>query len=210
MSKILYIKASPRGQHSYSIAAADAFVRAYRQTHPDDTIVDMNLFETQLPTFDGFTLQAKYSILSGQKHTADEKAAWETVEAIIDEFKSFDKYVIALPMWNFSIPYQLKHYIDVIVQPSYTFSFSPDKGYTGLVTGKPVFISYARGGEYGPGTGAEGYDFQSKYLEHILGFIGFTDIRTLITEPTLGQDPKTDEANKARSILKAEEMASQF
>jgi FMN-dependent NADH-azoreductase len=210
MAKILYIKASPRNQRSYSIAAADAFVRAYKHINPDDLIVELNLFDTQLPKFDGFALQAKYSIMGGQKHTPEEKAAWEAIEKVIEEFKSFDKFVFAVPMWNFNIPYQLKHYIDVIVQPSYTFSFSPDKGYTGLVTGKPVFISLARGGAYGPGTGAEAYDFQSRYLELILGFIGFTDIRTLITEPTLEQGPETAEKKKSQSILKAEEMAAQF
>jgi len=210
MAKILYIKASPRGRRSYSVAAADMFVRAYKQKNPDDQVVELDLFDTELPKFDGFTLQAKYNIMGGQKHSSEEKAAWEAVEKIIDEFKSFDKYVFAVPMWNFSIPYQLKHFIDVIVQPSYTFSFSPDKGYTGLVTGKPVFISYARGGAYGPGTGAEAYDFQSRYLEHILGFIGLTDIRTLITEPTLQQGPETAEKAKFQSILKAEEMAAEF
>jgi FMN-dependent NADH-azoreductase len=210
MAKLLYIKASPRGRHSFSVAAADTFVRAYKVKNSDDRIVELDLFNTKLPKFDGFALQAKYSILNGQQHTHDEKAAWEAVEKVINEFKSFDKYVFAVPMWNFSIPYQLKHYIDVIVQPSYTFSFSPDKGYTGLVTGKPVFISYARGGAYGPGTGAEAYDFQSRYLEHILRFIGFTDIRALITEPTLQQGPESAEKNKSRSILKAEEMAAKF
>jgi FMN-dependent NADH-azoreductase len=210
MSKILYIKASPRGRRSYSVAAADAFVRAYKKKNPDDQVVELDLFDTELPKFDGFTLQAKYSIMSGQKHTPEEKSRVGSVEKIIEEFKSFDKYIFAVPMWNFNIPYQLKHYIDVIVQPSYTFSYSPDKGYTGLVTGKPVFISCARGGAYGPGTGAEAYDFQSKYLELILGFVGFTDIRTLIIEPTLEQGPETAEKKKSQAILKAEEMAAQF
>ena len=53
-------------------------------------------------------------------------------------------------MWNFGIPYILKHYIDLIVQPGLTFSFSPSEGYKGLVTGKPVTVVYARGGAYGP------------------------------------------------------------
>ena len=210
MANILYIKASPRGERSFSIAASDVFVRAYKKKNPDDRIIEKNVFDIPLPEFDGFALQAKYSILHGRKHTSEEKTAWENVEKVINEFKSFDKYIFAVPMWNFSIPYRLKHYIDVIVQPSYTFSFSPDKGYTGLVTGKPVFISYARGGAYAPGTGAEAYDFQSGYLELVLKFIGFTDIRTLITEPTLQEGPEAAEEYKSASILKAEEMAAQF
>ncbi len=210
MAKILYIKASPRGQRSFSIAAANAFVQAYKLKNPNDTVVEMDLFNTELPSFDGFTLQAKYSIMGGQNHTPEEKRAWEAVEKIIDDFKSFDKYIIAVPMWNFNIPYQLKHYIDIIVQPSYTFNYSPEKGYTGLVTGKPVFISCARGGAYGPGTGAEAYDFQKGYLDLILKFIGFTDIRFLLTEPTLMQGSETAENKKKQAILEAEEMAVQF
>lgn len=210
MAKILYIKSSPRGLNSYSILAADAFAGAYKTENPNDRIIEMNVFDIQLPEFDGFALQAKYAIMSGQQHTHEEKAAWEEVVKRIDQFKSFDKYIFAVPMWNFAIPYRLKHYIDVIVQPSYTFSFSPEKGYTGLITGKPVFISYARGGAYGPGTGAEAYDFQSTYLEHILRFIGFSDIHTMTTEPTLQQDLKMAEKIKSQSILKAQEMAAQF
>lgn len=50
-------------------------------------------------------------------------------------------------MWNFGIPYRLKQYIDILVQPGYTFSYSPEQGYTGLVN-KPAAVVYARGGDY--------------------------------------------------------------
>ena len=59
---------------------------------------------------------------------------------IAEHFKSADKYVFSLPMWNFGIPYKLKHFIDVLVQPGLTFSFSPETGYKGLVTGKPAVV----------------------------------------------------------------------
>ena len=54
-------------------------------------------------------------------------------------------------MWNFSIPYRLKHYLDIIIQPTYTFSYTPETSYQGLVTGKPIFIAYARGGAISDG-----------------------------------------------------------
>ncbi len=88
-------------------------------------------------------------------------------------------------MWNFGIPYKLKHYIDVLTQPGLTFSYSPSEGYKGLVTGKPAAVVYARGGSYPPGSGAEGMDFQKSYFETLLKFIGFTDIRPIVVEPTL-------------------------
>ncbi len=116
-------------------------------------------------------------MLSGSDFTAAQQAAWGAVTVIADRFKSADKYVFSLPMWNFSIPYKLKHYIDLLVQPGLTFSFSPDKGYSGLVTGKSAVAIYARAGAYGPGTGAEAYDDQSRYLKQVLGFIGITAVK---------------------------------
>src|SRR4030042_4828540 len=185
MSKVFYIQASPRIERSYSIAVADAFVSAYKQANPKHEVMTINLFKKDLPSFDGLTVQAKYTILHGQKHSPEELAAWKKVEDVIAEFKSADKYVMAVPMWNFGIPYRLKQYLDIIVQPTYPFSFSPKEGYKGLVLGKPIFISYSRGGAYEKGSAAEAFDLQTKYLQLILGFIGFTDIRALVVEPTL-------------------------
>ena len=209
MSKLLYIQASPRIERSYSIAAANAFVSAYEQANPKDEVVTMNLFQKDLLAFDGLAVQAKYTILHGLKHTPEELAAWKKVEEIIAEFKSADKYVIAVPMWNFGIPYRLKQYLDIIVQPGYTFSFSPKEGYKGLVTGKPVFVDYSRGGAYPTGSAEEAFDLQTKYFQLALGFIGFTDIRTLIVEPTLS-GPDVAKKIKEDSIAKAKEMAKAF
>ena len=113
-------------------------------------------------------------------------------------------------MWNFNIPYRLKQYIDILVQPTYTFSFSPDEGYKGLVTGKPLFIAYSRGGEYPVGTEGEAFDFQTKYLQLVLGFIGFTDILTVVVEPTLQGGPDLAKERRAAAIAQAREMAKAF
>ena len=74
-----------------------------------------------------------------------EKSAWKEIESIFDTFNEADKYIFSVPMWNFGLPYVLKHYIDVITQPGLAWSFSPDSGYTGLVKGKVLAI-YATGG----------------------------------------------------------------
>ncbi|HUT32329.1 MAG TPA: NAD(P)H-dependent oxidoreductase [Planctomycetota bacterium] len=210
MASLLYIKASPRGSRSHSLAVADAFVEAYRAAHPGDEVKTLDLFKANLPPFDGLAVQAKYTILHGQKHTPEELAAWRPVEAVVAEFKSADKYVLAVPMWNFGIPYRLKHYLDVLIQPGYTFSFDPAKGYSGLVTGKPVFVAYARGGEYTEGTPGEAYDFQKKYLELALGFIGFTEIKSVVVEPTLMGGPDVAAAKQAEAIAKAKALAASF
>jgi len=210
MSTLLYIQSSPRGQRSKSITVADAFVETYKQKHPDDKIVTLNIFKEKLPAFDGLTVQAKYTILHGQKHSKEELQAWKKVEKIIEQFKSADKYVLAVPMWNFGIPYRLKQYIDILVQPGYTFSYSPETGYKGLVTGKPIVTIYARGGEYPQGSPGEALDLQTKYLQLILGFIGFTNIRSVIVEPTLQGSAEAIEAKVHKAIDAAGKIAEDF
>jgi FMN-dependent NADH-azoreductase len=210
MSTVLYIQASPRIERSYSIAIANAFVETYRAVCPGDEIITMNLFQKELPPFDGLYVQAKYTIMHGSTHTNEERAAWSAVEALITEFKAADKYVMAVPMWNFSIPYRLKQYIDILVQPTYTFNVTDAGGYDGLVKSKPVFLACSSGGEYPAGTPYEAYDFHTIYLKLILGFIGFTDIRLLTIGPTLNQGPEVAKEKRAAAIARAKEMAQSF
>jgi len=210
MSTILYLKASPRTDCSYSIAVADAFVESYRNAHPDDQIKTIDLFEEPLPAFDLAAATAKYKIMHGQEHSADDQKVWAEIVSAIEEFKSADKYVLAVPMWNFSIPYRLKQYIDIIVQPGLTFTVTDSGGYEGLVKDKSVFIVYARGGDYPQGSGAESYDLQKKYLELILNFIGLTDIRSVVVEPTLAAGADTAKQKRAEAVEKAKQMAAEF
>ena len=210
MSRLLYIQASPRGQRSHSVAVTDAFVEAYEQKHPDDEIVILNVFDASIPNFDGLAVQAKYTILHGKSHSQAEQEAWKDVEQVIEQFTSADKYVLAVPMWNFSIPYRLKQYIDLLVQPGYTFSYSPEAGYQGLVSGKPMLAVFARGGEYPLGSGTEGLDLQTKYIELIFGFMGFKDIRSVVVEPTLQGGPDVAGAKRQGAIEKVKEIAEVF
>ena len=113
-------------------------------------------------------------------------------------------------MWNFGIPYRLKQYIDVIVQPSLTVAFSPEKGYTGLVTGQPLPLILARGGVYKTGNPLETYDFQESYLRTVFGFIGFTDIRTISIQGTMQNKPDQADANTRKAIADAADVAEPF
>jgi len=210
MSTVLYIKASPRRGRSYSVAVADAFVESYRRIHPADEVKTIDIFKAKLPAFDFAVVGAKYKIMHNEEHSQTERRLWEKVVSIIEEFKSADKYVMAVPMWNFSIPYRLKQYIDILVQPTYTFTVNKDGGYEGLVKDKPMFIAYARGGEYPPGTAAEAFDLQKKYLEVILGFIGFSGIRSVVVEPTLAGGAGVAKEKCLAGIEKAKQMAAEF
>jgi FMN-dependent NADH-azoreductase len=205
MSKLLHIESSPRGQRSASISVARHFIEAYRAKHPGDTVETLDLWQTSLPEFNGATIDAKYAVMHGQKPTSDEVRAWQEVTKVADHFKSADKYLFSLPMWNFGIPYKLKHFIDVLVQPGLTFTYSSE-GYKGLVTGKPAVVIYARGGAYGPGSGAEAYDLQSGYVRQILGFIGITGIQEIFVEPTAASDAVREQA-VSTSSARADSLA---
>jgi FMN-dependent NADH-azoreductase len=209
MAKLLYIEASPRKDRSHSIKVAQHFLDAYREANPSHDIETHDLWQTSLPEFDGATIDAKYRILHGENHTPEEAAAWNSVEEMFNHFNSADKYVFSLPMWNFGVPYKLKHYIDIITQPGLSFSFTPEDGYNGLVTGKPAAVIYARGGEYSSSEAAAGMDFQKRYLDLWLGFIGFTYITSILVEPTLS-DPSDLEKALDQALEQATEAARKF
>ncbi len=202
MAKLLYIESSPRKDRSYSIQVAREFLSVYRQSHPGDAVDTLDLWAQELPEFNGDTINAKYAILHGLQHTDAQARAWNKVVEIFRRFSSADRYLFSLPMWNFGIPYKLKHYIDVLTQPGLAFSYSPSEGYKGLVSGKPAVVVYARGGSYPQGSGAEAMDFQKTYFEMLLKFIGFTDIRPIVVEPTLA-----DKESAERSIAAARDSA---
>jgi FMN-dependent NADH-azoreductase len=205
MKTLLYIKASPRDERSHSHTVAGAFLTAYRQKNPQDKIVIIDLFKQSLPEFDALAAESKYAILQGKEKTAEQTKRWSQIEKIIEQFKSADKYLISTPMWNFSIPYKLKHYIDIIVQPGYTFT-TTNTGYKGLAGDKPLCLILARGGSYDNDSPIA---FQKKYLEFILGFIGFTDIKTIICQPMLG-DEKTVVAAQTKAITEAKAVVQKF
>ena len=209
MANLLYIEASPRKKRSYSINVAQQFLQTYKQANPTDTIETLDLWQTPLPAFDGAMIDAKYRIMHGETHTDSEAAAWSSIVEHFNHFNNADKYVFSLPMWNFGVPYKLKHYIDVITQPGLSFSFTPETGYSGLVTGKPAVVIYARGGEYSSSDAAAGMDFQKRYFELWLGFIGFTDVSAILAEPTLS-DPSDVEDTLKKAFDHAIAVAGKF
>lgn len=210
MAKLLYIKASPRGSWSESLKVTDAFVSSYRERNPKDEVLVLDVFKRDLMAFDGLAVTAKYAILHGGKPSKEEAAAWRGVEVLIEEFKSADKYVFAVPMWNFSIPYRLKQYMDILVQPTYTFSYSPQEGYKGLVTGRRALVVYARGGQYPAGSDAAGFDMQKPYMELILGFMGITDVKSIVLEPMLELGPQVATGKIAEQIDNARRLVAEF
>lgn len=209
MAKLLYIEASPRKERSYSIQTAKAFLEAYKGTHPADTVEKIDLWTEDLPPFDGDIIDAKYAVIHNEKHTAAQAAAWERVKAVFGRFNAADKYLFSVPMWNLSIPYLLKHYIDVITQPGLSFSFSPEGGYIGLVTGRPAVVIYSSASDHREGSGSEALDFQKPYFESWLRLIGFTEIHRIVVSPTLGMSEQV-QAVSFTALQAAVKCAKEF
>ena len=199
--KINYIECSPRGERSHSTKIAQAYIEQAKKNIPDLELNHINPWALNLPEFDGDMLNAKYSVIRGTDPSADEVSAWSNVKKIFDEFNNADHYLFSVPMWNFNIPYKLKHYIDIITQPGMSWSYTPEDGYKGLMTDKTATIIYATGDGYGEGTGFESFDMQKPYVNLWLTFLGFKKIERVVVDRTLF-DAETAEKNALDVALK--------
>ena len=199
--KINYIECSPRGERSHSTKIAQAYLEQAKKNIPDLELNHINPWSLNLPEFDGDMLNAKYSVIRGTDPSADEVSAWSNVKNIFDEFNNADHYLFSVPMWNFNIPYKLKHYIDIITQPGMSWSYTPEDGYKGLMTDKTATIIYSTGDGYGDGTGFESFDMQKPYVNLWLTFLGFKKIERVVVDRTLF-DADTAEKNALDVALK--------
>ena len=194
MTKILSIAASPRGAASQSSKLAKAYLAA-RQAAQADVIVDrLDLWQADLPEFDGDKAAAKMTFFGVGDMDAPRQSAWDQVTAITARFIEADEYVLSVPMWNGGIPYKLKQYIDIITQPGLLFGFDPEAGYSGLLSDKTARVFYTSG-VYAPGAPAKyGTDHHSIYLEWWLDFIGVAQIEAVRFQPSLlTADPAGDQ-----------------
>ena len=182
MKKLLHIIAAPREDDSRTLKVARAFMDSFVPAHPDWVVEELNLFSASPPSLALRRVDGRYILLDGRDLFGSLKEAWQDIIFEIERFKSADAYLVSAPMWNFSIPYILKQYIDVIVQPNHTFRHVPGEGYVGLVTGRKMMVITSRGGEY-LDADSRAYDFQEPYLRTIMGFIGITDMSFIIAQP---------------------------
>ncbi|MGO4386816.1 FMN-dependent NADH-azoreductase [Microvirga sp. 2YAF29] len=187
MARVLYIECSPRGDASYSTTAARAFLKLYREMNPADDVDEIALWQTDLPNLNGIASDAKYAKLRRVELSAAEQGAWDGIVSIVERFKAADKYVFSVPMWNFTIPHVLKHYIDLIVQPGLTFRKSPEGVVEGLVKGKSALCIFSSGSIFPDGIASPLPDFQRPYMEWILKFIGIVDFRVITISPTISK-----------------------
>jgi FMN-dependent NADH-azoreductase len=196
MSDLLYVIGSPRKGSSESSAIADAYLTEFRRANPDAVIDVLDLWQEGLPSFDTDRAAAKMTVFSGNKLAGVEASAWESVTAIFERFNAADAYLFTVPMWNGSIPWLLKLYVDILTQPGMVFGFDPASGYVPLLHGKRATVIYTSG-VYAPGvTQAFGTDFHATYFNDWLRFIGISDVEEIRFQPTV-LTATPDEARRA-------------
>ena len=208
MPKLLHMICSPRAQ-SESAAAGRMFVERFRENHADWDIDEMDLWREPLPEFVGSILDAKYARIEGRGFTNAERDAFAAAERLAMRLALAERVVISTPMWNFSIPYKLKQWIDVISQPGLTFRFNPATGYLPLLTDRPTLVIIASGSDFITGMNRGRTDMATPYLRDVLRFIGLLEPRFVLIGPTVGPAGPA-EAARRNAERRLSELAATF
>jgi len=175
MKTLLEIRSSIYSDGGQSSRLADRFVAHWRAANPGARVIVRDLAHDPVPHIDADRFGA--FIATPEQRTAAQKAIVAYSDALIAELKTADVIVLAVPMYNFSIPSTLKAYFDHIARAGVTFRYG-EKGPVGLMTGKQAYIFAARGGRY---TGTP-FDSHTTYLRTFLGFIGIADVEFVYAE----------------------------
>ncbi|MGE0810348.1 MAG: FMN-dependent NADH-azoreductase [Immundisolibacter sp.] len=167
MARLLVISFTPKGPLSRTRRLLDAWLARRRATDPALDVNEVDLVNTELPPVDGPVALAKGSVAAGSQLAATQQRAWDAITPWAREFLAADEVAIAAPMWNFGLPYPVKHYLDVIVQPGLLFRYTA-QGPQGLCAGKPLTLVTTRGNAYAD---LPQVNFQTNYLRWLCEFI---------------------------------------
>lgn len=204
MKKLLYIKSSPRGASSKSTQVADAFLPAYKETYPDAEIEELDLFEVDLPEFDGDAAASKMSFFGEEAMNSKQQTVYDEMVRLFEQFNSADDYLFSIPMWNFGVPWKLKLYIDLLSMPGTLFGFDPAEGYSGLLENKRATAVYSAA-IYRAGVPKQfGTDHVSTHFTDWLNFAGIEDVATVWYEryKMLGEDEAAASLENAREEIR--------
>lgn len=160
---ILHLDSSALGSNSASRTLTRAIVDALTLHHPQARVTHLDLDAEPLPH------------LTGRSLAKADPAEAARAERLLEDFLAADVLVIGAPMYNFAIPSTLKAWIDRVTVAGRTFRYTAN-GPEGLATGKRAILAISQGGVHAPGGPS---DFQQRYLEFVLGFLGVTDVHAI-------------------------------
>jgi FMN-dependent NADH-azoreductase len=201
MTKLLHIDSSILGGNSVSRQLTAQIVDSWKAAHPGTEVSYLDLAVNTPSHLSaeslGFRMPADADLSDVQKR---ENAVSET---LVSQCLAADVVVVGAPMYNFTIPTQLKAWIDRIAQVNRTFKYT-EKGPVGLAGGKTVIVASARGGAYSTSDAGNAMEHQESYLKTVFGFFGITDVRLVRAEGlAMGEAAKAAAIAAAQSDIAA-------
>lgn len=190
MAKVLFVKANNRPiEQSVSVKLYHTFLDSYKESHPNDEIVELDLFAENLPYYDNTIITGIYKEAQGFEATPEEQQAAANVSKYLNQFLESDKVVFAFPLWNMTVPAVLHTYIDYLCQAGKTFKYT-ENGVVGLVTDKKVALLNASGGVYSEGPAASA-EMAVNFVRNNMNLFGIQDLTTIVIE---GHNQSPDQA----------------
>lgn len=200
MTTILQIDSSILSTHSVSRKLTAEIVARQRALHPGASVIRRDLVVDPVMALSGAHLGANQAATPLSDALAADIAAGA---AYVDDLFAADIIVIGAPMYNFSVPAQLKGWIDRVCVAGKTFRYS-EKGPEGLVKGKKVFVASSRSGVYTGDSPLAPLDHQESYLRVALGFIGLDDVTVIRAEGlAMGEEVKAAALAAAQAQIDA-------
>ncbi len=178
--KLLHIDSSVLGANSVSRQLTAQIVDQWVATHPGTQVEHLDLAASAPSHLSADSLGFRLPV--GAAELSEVQRAENLVsEALVSQFLAADVVVVGAPLYNFSIPSQLKAWIDRVAQVGRTFKYT-EKGPQGLAGGKTVIVASSRGGVYSTSEGGRAMEHQESYLATVFGFFGITDVRFVRAE----------------------------
>ena len=195
MSTLLQLNSSLFGENGVSTQLADDFVRNWQASHPQGRLIKRDLVSQPLLHMDGDTLGALMS--SPDQRSPAQQAMVDEADTLIRELQQAEVVVIGAPMYNFSVPSQLKSWFDRVARAGVTFRYT-EQGAQGLLSGKKVYVFTSRGGVHQGQTS----DGVTPWLRTILGFLGMDEVEFIYAEGlNLGEQARAEGLAHAREQL---------
>lgn len=199
MTTLLHIDSAITGDASFSRRLSQRIVDHFRRNQPDITVEYLDLAQNAPSHLSIESLGFRLG-LEDEKLTDAQRRENQITIQLLQQFLNADIVVIGAPMYNFTIPSQLKAWIDRIAQAGHTFKYT-ENGPVGLAGGKQVVIASSRGGAYSTSEQGQAMEHQESFLKVIFGFFGITDVRFVRAEGVnMGDaaiEQAMDEANRS-------------
>ena len=197
--KLLHIDSSQLGGNSVSRQLTERIVAQWRATHPGTVVEYLDLAVDAPSHLSSDSLGFRVGP-SAEGLTDIQRRENAISEKLVSQFLAADVIVVGAPMYNFSIPSQLKAWIDRIAQAGRTFTYT-EKGPKGLAGGKTVIVASTRGGVYSTNPALAGLDHQESYLKTVFGFVGITDVQFVRAEGVAMGDAAKAQALSAADLV---------